>query len=63
MELEPLMKKYKTRLLEIYGIVKRDFVVLLDSLFKKTSELNPYLQMSYYAKTLKAKPTAKSKKG
>lgn len=63
-ELEPFMKKYKTKLLEIYGIVKKDFVVVPDNLFKKTSELKPYLQMSFnYTKTLKAKPAAKSKKG
>jgi hypothetical protein len=63
-ELEPFMKKYKTKLLEIYGIVKKDFVVVPDSLFKKTSELKPYLRMSFdYAKTLKVKPTTKTKKG
>jgi len=63
-ELEPFIKKYKTKLLEIYGIVKKDFVVIPESLFKKTSELKPYLKMSFnYAKTLKVKPTSKTKKG
>ena len=62
-ELEPFIKKYKTKLLEIYGIVKKDFVVVPESLFKKTGELRPYLRMSFdYAKTLKVKPTSKTKK-
>ncbi len=60
---EPFIKKYKTKLLEIYGIVKKDFVVVPESLFKKTGELRPYLRMSFdYAKTLKVKPTSKTKK-
>ncbi|HTH57169.1 MAG TPA: hypothetical protein VL728_14060 [Cyclobacteriaceae bacterium] len=43
--------------------MKKDFVVVPDSLFKKTSELKRYLQLSFnYAKTIKAKPAA-SKKG
>jgi hypothetical protein len=63
-EIELFIKKYKTKLLEIYGIVKKDFVVVPDSLFKKTAELKPYLQKSFeYVKTLKAKPTTKAKKG
>jgi hypothetical protein len=62
-ELAPFMKKYKTKLLEIYGIVKKDFVVVPDGLFKKTAELKPYLKMSFdHVKTLKAKPTSKTKK-
>ena len=63
-ELEAFIKKYKTKLLEIYGITKKDFVVVPDSLFNKTDELRPYLQKSFnYVKTLKAKPTTKTKKG
>jgi|SRR5579872_5139646 len=62
-ELELFIKKYKTKLLEIYGIVKKDFVVVPEGLFKKTSELQPYLRLSFdYAKTLKVKPTSKPKK-
>ena len=63
-ELEAFLKKYKTKLLEIYGIIKKDFVVVPDSLFNRTDELRPYLQKSFdYVKTLKAKPTTKTKKG
>ncbi len=63
-DVEAFIKKYKTKLLEIYGIVKKDFVVVPDDLFKKTDELKPYLQKSFdYVKTLKAKPTTKAKKG
>lgn len=62
-DLDPFLKKYKTKLLEIYGIVKKDFAVVPDSLFKKTAELKPYLQKSFnYTKSLKVKSTGKAKK-
>ena len=53
-------KKYKTTLFEAYGSVMKEYVVVPDSLLKKTPELAKYLKMSYdYAKTLKPKPTSK----
>jgi TfoX/Sxy family transcriptional regulator of competence genes len=57
------IKKYKTKLMEAYGAVMKEYVEVPDSLLKKTSELKPYLQKSYgYIQTLKPKPTKKSKK-
>jgi len=60
---EIFIKKYKTKLQESYGVIRKEYVVVPDSLLKKTSELKTYFDISYeYAKTLKPKPTAKSKK-
>lgn len=58
------LDKYKTKLVEQYGIVQKEYVVVPDGLLKKTAELVPYFEMSYkYVNSLKPKPTTKSKKG
>jgi hypothetical protein len=55
-ELEAFLKKYKTTLFRSYGVVKKDWATVPDSLLKNTRELRKYLGMSYeYAKTLKPK--------
>jgi len=55
-EIEAFLKKYKTRLFESYGMVKKDYVTVPDSLLQKTEELKRYLAISYeYVKTLKPK--------
>jgi len=57
------LKKYKTNLLEAYGVIMKEYVEVPGSLLKKTNELSPYLKISHeYIKTLKPKPTKKSKK-
>jgi len=62
-EIGAFIKKYKTKLQESYGVVRKEYVVVPDSLLKKTNELKPYFDLSYaYVKTLKPKPTTKSKK-
>ena len=62
-EREAFIKKYKTKLMEAYGAVMKEYVEVPDNLLKKTSELKPWLAASFeYVKTLKAKPTTKSKK-
>lgn len=59
-EREFFFKKYKTNLLEAYGIIMKEYVTVPDSLLKKTKELKVYLNMSYeYIKTLKPKATKK----
>ncbi|HLV89196.1 MAG TPA: TfoX/Sxy family protein [Candidatus Sulfotelmatobacter sp.] len=61
-EREKFLKKYKTSLFEAYGTVMKEYVAVPDGLLAKTNELKKYLEMSYaYAKTLKPKPTKKSK--
>ena len=53
--------KYKTKLVEQYGVVQKEYVVVPDILLQKTAELKPYFEMSYrYTSTLKPKPTKKS---
>lgn len=46
-----------------YGAVMRGYAVIPDKLLTQTDILKPYLEMSLeYIKTLKPKPTTKSKK-
>jgi len=55
--------KYKTKLVEQYGIVQKEYVAVPDSPLAKTAELLPYFDISYkYVSTLKPKPTAKGRK-
>lgn len=55
-EVDAFLKKYKTSLFESYGVVKKDYVTVPDSLLAKTEELKRYLKISYeYVKTLKPK--------
>jgi TfoX N-terminal domain len=61
-EREKFLKKYKTNLFEAYGTVMKEYVAVPDDLLPKTKELKKYLELSYsYAKTLKPKPTKKTK--
>ena len=61
-EREKFLKKYKTNLFEAYGTVMKEYVAVPDELLPKTKELKKYLELSYlYAKTLKTKPTKKTK--
>ena len=55
-ELEAFLKKYKTKLFETYGVVKKDWATVPDGLLKDTKALKKYLKSSYeYTKTLKPK--------
>ena len=55
-ELEAFLKKYKTRLFESYGVVKKDWVTVPETLLANTKELKKYLEISYeHAETLKPK--------
>lgn len=61
-EVEAFLRKYKTTLLESYGVVKRDWVVVPDALLKKPTELKKFFDLSYtHVKTLKPKPSARKK--
>jgi TfoX/Sxy family transcriptional regulator of competence genes len=62
-EREKFLKKYKTTLFEAYGAVMKEYVTVPDSLLKDTKTLQRYFELSYdYIKTLKPKPTKKTKK-
>ena len=52
--------KYKSKLVEQYGIVQKEYVEVPDDLLLKTSELKKYFDISYeYVASLKPKPTKK----
>ena len=54
--LAEFLEKYKTTLFESYGVVKKDWATVPDSLLSKTRELKKYLDISYeYTRTLKSK--------
>ena len=46
-EVDKFLTKYNTTLFEAYGVVKKDYVTVPDSLLKKTKELQKYFEMSY----------------
>lgn len=55
-EVEAFLKKHKTTLFKSYGIIKKDYVTVPDTLLANTRELKKYLETSYeYVKTLKPK--------
>jgi hypothetical protein len=54
------LKKYKTTLVTAYGIIQKEYVVVPDTLLKKTTKLKPYFDISYgYVGSLKPKATSK----
>jgi len=62
-ERKKFIARYKTKLLEQYGIIQKEYVVVPDTLLKNTAELKPYFIISYnYVNGLKPKPTSKKKK-
>ncbi len=55
-EVEGFLARYKTTLFASYGVVKKDWVTVPDSLLKNTKELRKYLEMSFaHLQTLKPK--------
>jgi hypothetical protein len=59
---EAFLKKYKSKLFEVYGAVMKEYVTVPDALLKNTKELQKYLAVSYeYAKTLKPKGSRKKR--
>ena len=59
---EAFLKKYKSKLFEVYGAVMKEYVTVPDALLKNTKELQKYMALSYeYAKTLKPKASKKKR--
>ena len=59
---EEFLDKYKSGLMEQYGAVMKEYVLIPDKLLNSPKELKKYFELSYaYAKTLKPKPTSKTK--
>jgi hypothetical protein len=58
--IEEFLKKYNTKLVEAYGIVRKEYVVVPDKLLKNMKELKPFFDMSFeYVNSLKPKATKK----
>jgi len=56
------LDKYKSGLMEQYGAVMKEYVLVPDTLLNSPKELKKYFELSYaYAKTLKPKPASKTK--
>ena len=61
-EREAFLKKYKSKLFEVYGAVMKEYVTVPDALLKNTKELQKYMALSHeYAKTLKPKASTKKR--
>jgi TfoX/Sxy family transcriptional regulator of competence genes len=59
---ESFLKKYPSAILVQYGAVMKEYVKIPDVLLTNTKELKKYFDLSYeYVKSLKPKPTAKTK--
>jgi len=60
-EREAFLKKYKTTLCQLYGIVQKEYVMVPDTLLARTNELKKYFALSYtYAASIK--PTAAARR-
>ncbi len=58
---EAFLKKYKSKVPEMYGTVMKEYVEVPDALLKKTQELRKSFDLSYaYARSLKPKATRKN---
>ena len=61
-EHEAFLKKYKSKLFEVYGAVMKEYVIVPDALLRNTKELQKYVAVSYeYAKALKHKASRKKR--
>ena len=59
---ERFINKYKSGPMIQYGVVLKEYVVVPDQLLNSIKELQKYFELSFaYAKTLKPKPTSKTK--
>jgi TfoX/Sxy family transcriptional regulator of competence genes len=59
---EEFLEKFNSGLMEQYGAVMKEYVVIPDQILNSQKELKKYFDLSYaYAKTLKPKATSKTK--
>jgi hypothetical protein len=62
LEREAFLRKYKTTLCKLYGVVQKEYVMVPDALLGKTAELKKYFDIGFgYVRSLRPKPTAKKK--
>jgi TfoX/Sxy family transcriptional regulator of competence genes len=59
---EEFLDKFKSRLMEQYGAVMKEYVLIPDKVLMSPKELKKYFELSYaYAETLKPKPGSKTR--
>ena len=59
-EREKFLKTHRTKLVEAYGIVQKEYVTVPDALLRDTKKLSRYFALSLeYVQTLKPKPGKK----
>ena len=57
------MDKYRTTLVQQYGVIQKEYVVVPDSFLNKTDELSGWFEISFkYVKSLKPKTSKRTKK-
>jgi hypothetical protein len=56
------LERYHTTLVEAYGVVQKEYVVVPEALLQQTQELQAYFQASFaYVSSLRPKPTKPGK--
>jgi hypothetical protein len=59
---EDFLKDHKTKLMEVYGIVQKEYVAVPPKLLADAKAMKKYFALSYeYVKSLKPKPTTRKK--
>jgi TfoX/Sxy family transcriptional regulator of competence genes len=62
-EREAFLRKYKTKLCVQYNTVMKEYVIVPETLLKRTSELKKFFDLSLaHVSSLKPKPTTRKKK-
>lgn len=60
---QQFLEEHNTKLLESYGVIITEYVVVPDNLLRSEEKFQPYLDMSFeYVKSLKPKPTTRPHK-
>ncbi|MFI5134540.1 MAG: hypothetical protein ACHQD9_01685 [Chitinophagales bacterium] len=63
-EREDFLKQHKTKLMEAYGVVQKEYVTVPDKLLADAKAMKKYFAISLeYVKSLKPKPTTKKNSG
>ena len=56
------LERYRTRLVEAYGVVQKEYVAVPEALLQQTQELQPYFQSSFdFVNALRPKPHKQGK--
>jgi len=62
--LEDFLKEHKTKRMDAYGVVQKEYAVIPDKLLADSKTMKKYFAISFeYVKSLKPKPTTRKKAG